>query len=85
MNAHPFDTLRPLSRKSARRLLAHLDARAKSHPAETMKCRTERNGRGDYGRTEIYSTADGAPAFAISFDGARVDVRFFAAPDFFAP
>ena len=40
----------------------------------------EKNNRGDYGYTDIYSYK-GNEFLLISFDGARIDTKYYLSPD----
>lgn len=43
---------------------------------QSIKLRTAKNGRGDYGYTDLYLTDDNIPLLECSIDGARVDVQW---------
>lgn len=66
--------MRRIGKTQARKIWARLE----KHLSDDGKwsCQRIKNGRGDYGLTEIYKNS-GKPVFAISLDGARLHTEFY--------
>jgi hypothetical protein len=65
--------MRHVSKAEMRKLIAMMESGA--YAERGWKTRIEKNGRGDYGYTEVFSFG-GRDVLQISIDGARTDTQF---------